>query len=788
MSAFAECPSVLLDVTFVLQLQPSMRLEHISDSVIDFTGYSAAEYAAKPRLWLGAVDPRDRQLMLSAFNAAQTELTTMNLRFRTRDGDSIWAHQISRTVRTPDGMVLLYGSLTRIPAPTTLANVDDRYQMLAEDADDVVLQTDLAGRVVWVSDSITSVGWTPAELLGTQVSRMVWPDDRRVVHDIHRRVVQGQTVSGVIVRIRTADSAVRFISTTARPARNAQDAIVGSIVGWHDVDEVAQAHSAAEAERQLLRATLDAQLDPQVLVEIIRDSAGAMMDCRFIEANPAACDFIGVPRDELVGQTLQSVRPGLLGEIDYERLAARIASRRPLVFNDYLLDSLAGVRGRFDLRAVPVGDRLAVTWRDVTDRYEVARALAQSEARHRVLLEEGSDIVTFHDLDGGLRWISPAIQRLLGWQANDSALGQIMHPDDVEVMKTAREELEAGAESVSRRLRLRHRDGHYRWMQATARAVRDERGNVLSFVVVTRDIEDQVTAEQALETSESRYRLLAEHATDVVYQVSAEGITEWISDGVTAILGFTPDDLVGRSGLEMVVPEDRDYVDAVAREAWGGRRSNARFRLLTKDGGSRWVEATMHVVRGDAQEPLGFVGGWRDVQAEVEAQEALDLRARTDDLTGLLNRREALAQLVHSLAMGNGHRDQLAVAFCDVDAFKSINDSLGHSVGDRLLRTVADRIRGCVRSADTVARVGGDEILLILRGVRTLDDAMAIAEKVRLAVRAPIEMEGQLVPTSVSVGVTMATEDDDVDALVARADRAMYLAKAAGRDQVVRVL
>ena len=114
MSAFAECPSVLLDVTFVLQLQPSMRLEHISDSVIDFTGYSAAEYAAKPRLWLGAVDPRDRQLMLSAFNAAQTELTTMNLRFRTRDGDSIWAHQISRTVRTPDGMVLLYGSLTRI--------------------------------------------------------------------------------------------------------------------------------------------------------------------------------------------------------------------------------------------------------------------------------------------------------------------------------------------------------------------------------------------------------------------------------------------------------------------------------------------------------------------------------------------------------------------------------------------------------------------------------------------------------------------------------------------------
>ena len=139
-----------------------------------------------------------------------------------------------------------------------------------------------------------------------------------------------------------------------------------------------------------------------------------------------------------MGQTLQSVRPGLLGEIDYERLAA---DRESQAAGLQRLSVGFPCRCPRSIRPASsaVGDRLAVTWRDVTDRYEVTRALAQSGPspgaaggqRHRHL----------HDLDGGLRWISPAIQRLLGWQANDSALGQIMHPDDVEVMKTAREEL-----------------------------------------------------------------------------------------------------------------------------------------------------------------------------------------------------------------------------------------------------------------------------------------------------------------------------------------------------------
>jgi diguanylate cyclase (GGDEF)-like protein/PAS domain S-box-containing protein len=790
LAADQDCFGTLLDVTYALQLQPEVRLEYISESVVDLTGYRQGDYTANPRLWLGAVDPRDRELMLTAFNADPSTSTMMNLRVRTRAGGSVWVHQIARTVVTKGDVLLLCAGLTRIPDPSESdAAVDGRYRMVAEGADDVVLETDRAGHVLWVSDSITSSGWSPQRLLGTALGELLAERDRGVVAEIHSRVLDGETVSGVIVRMVTADGKLRFISTTARPARDAQGHVCGAVLGWHDVDEVARAHRTAEVERQLLRATLDAQLDAQVLMEALRDRGDTIVDFRFIEANPAACRFLGLERQELVGQTVSDVDPGVLGGAEFARLSRVITERVPLVLNDFAYRPLNGRAGRFDLRAVPVDDGLAVTWRDVTERFAAAQALVESEQRYRVLLEESSDIVAFQDVDGSVRWISPAVRRLLGWSPDDAMTDPValVHPDDLPMARSVLRELLGGEDSASTRLRLRRIDGAYRWMQATARAVRGERGEVLSIVVVIHDIQAQMDSQEALAASEARYRLLAEHATDVVYQVSVDGITEWVSDGVRSILGFSPQELIGKPGLDLIVPDDRERVVRDTEEALAGLSKSTRFRMPTKDGDVRWVEATVHAVLDDDGHPIRMVGGWRDIQAEVEAEQALDARARTDDLTGLVNRREALAQLVHSLSSGDSHRDQLAVAFCDIDRFKGINDSLGHRAGDRLLQIVVTRIQSCVRSEDIVARVGGDEILLILRGVRSMDDAMAIAEKVRLAVREPAQLDGQIVPTSISIGVTMAAADDDVDALVARADQAMYLAKEAGRDQVVRL-
>ncbi len=785
-----DVAAVLLDVVYVLQLEPELCLEYVSDPVEEFLGYSAAELLTDPRLWEHVLDPRDRDRMLVALNAEIGVTTHLTVRLIGKDQRVMWSQQTSRRIRREDGSVAVYGALNHITSRQVTearAGIDPR--RLAEDVSDVVLQTDLDGRIVWVSESVeTLTGWKPQDLVGAIGRELVDEQELELAQSVRADALRGRSRSGVVFRIPTASGDHRFISVIARPARDAEGVVEGVIIGWRDVDEVMRARLAAESERQILRATLDTLPDPQVLVEAVRREDGTVGDFCFMEANPAACQALGHPRERIVGALLSQVDPPLHASRIVARLAATLDGGKPQVINNHPHTHSTGQVRRYDIRAVAVRDALTVTWRDVTERFEEAASLAQSEARYRLILEESSDMVSFHEPQGHVQWVSPAIERLLGWAPTDvggDRLLELIHRDDGPAIAETRDRLLAGAESASTRFRMRTTDGAFRWLEATARAVRDEDQTVLSLVVVTHDIQSQMDYEEALAQSRQRYRLLAENATDVVYRASPDAVLEWVSEGVEAVLGFTPGELVGCSVKDLASPEDRDFVGHAIAESLAGNRRSARLRLFTKPGGTRWVDVTIHPVLDDAGRPSGFVGGWRDIETEVATETALDQRARTDDLTGLLNRREVMAEMAERLSPDGAARQPFAVAFCDLDDFKTINDTMGHAVGDRLLQIVADRIRECLRASDKVARVGGDEMLLLLDGVGELNSAVAVAEKVRQAVASPVQINGYQVPGSVSIGVTLADEHDDVDALAARADRAMYRAKQAGRNRVV---
>jgi diguanylate cyclase (GGDEF)-like protein len=177
------------------------------------------------------------------------------------------------------------------------------------------------------------------------------------------------------------------------------------------------------------------------------------------------------------------------------------------------------------------------------------------------------------------------------------------------------------------------------------------------------------------------------------------------------------------------------------------------------------------------------------VQARSEsrrsaAEAELDRRARFDDLTGLPNRAEALGLVTASLRQTRRHGDRLDVLFVDVDGFKDINDRHGHLCGDAVLVSVAERLRTCLRVGDFAARIGGDEFLVGLHGALSTAVAVAAADRIREAVVQPLDVQGVRVQPAVSIGVTRATAEDDVDSVLARADAAMYEAKRRGRNQV----
>ena len=239
--------------------------------------------------------------------------------------------------------------------------------------------------------------------------------------------------------------------------------------------------------------------------------------------------------------------------------------------------------------------------------------------------------------------------------------------------------------------------------------------------------------------------------------------------------------------VEFVHPDDLDRVlsDITTLTPDGGVMSRQRIRGA--DGTYHWVESNTRAYTDAAGVEDGFLTSLRVVDELVATEHELARRAHVDDLTGLMNRAEMLQQLSGMMAKGRRRGDNVAILFCDIDWFKSVNDKYGHAAGDEVLRVTAQRIAATIRQDDVAARFGGDEILVALTGVRDREEALIVAEKVRHACRDDIDVVDAVVHVTVSIGVAFASAGEPVDEVIADADRAMYQAKKTGRDRVVTV-
>lgn len=298
---------------------------------------------------------------------------------------------------------------------------------------------------------------------------------------------------------------------------------------------------------------------------------------------------------------------------------------------------------------------------------------------------------------------------------------------------------------------------------------------------------DQAEAERVRADAEARYRLLSDNSVDVVVRLRGTTIV-WVSPSVQDVFGDSPQQWVDGDFLSHIHPDDVGGFEAALRTAETDKVAvNIRFRFRGTNGRYHWVDGRgKPFIDGDGRMD-GTTGAMRIIDDKVEAEQKLERLARFDTLTGLANRVETIVRLNAALTKPRSPGLRLGVLFCDIDNFKSVNDTWGHATGDVVLEKIADRVRDCVRAGDTVGRMGGDEIVVLLPGLHDIEEAARIAETIRLHAAEPIHCCGETFHVTLSIGVTLANADESADAVTARADTAMYQAKSDGRNRISRL-
>lgn len=319
-------------------------------------------------------------------------------------------------------------------------------------------------------------------------------------------------------------------------------------------------------------------------------------------------------------------------------------------------------------------------------------------------------------------------------------------------------------------------DGQPRWLEVNLLPHVAPDGTPQSAFVMINDITKHRLAERAVRESEERLSKFM-HATVEGIVFHKDGLVTDANPPILALTGYSFDEMIGRHVLSFIAP---DHVARVLAVMSAGQETTYELAILAKDGSTIPVEFIVRtMLRNGERVRMTIVRDMRDRHA---AQARIHHLAHHDVLTGLPNRGAFLERLDQLMAAARESGDRLALLFMDLDHFKRVNDSLGHLVGDLLLKSVASRITECLRASDLVARFGGDEFMVLLPAANQRSDVEEVAHKLLRAIEVPVEIEGQSISVTPSIGVALFPDHgDNPSTLIKHADTAMYVAKSRGR-------
>lgn len=555
-------------------------------------------------------------------------------------------------------------------------------------------------------------------------------------------------------------------------------------------------------------------LDQQTLMEyraILENASVGILftrDRKVLHCNPKLNEIFGYAEGELIGQPGQIF---YLSDEDYSRMgrmAGPALTRGESVAMEYTMRCKDGSPVLCQLRVKPVSaDNTAegTIWivEDVTDRRRAEAAMQELMRRQEAILENASVGIMF-TRNGLIELANPRFDAILGWQLG-GLLGQLtrvfFRSDEnyTEFGKTIGSRLGAGELIEIEWLNTR-KDGSAVWCRHLAKAVTASPGN-LSTIWITEDISDKKIADDALlsahheledrvlertrelQVAHQRMQAVIDSSPLAIYTRDLQGkLTSW-NPAAERIFGRSEDQVLGRK-LDFVHSDEVTHSDDLLRRVMAGETIvGVELTRRVQSGPEIEISVSFVPLNDEFGKLYGVLTMVSDIGERKANERKVAYLAYHDALTGLPNRLLLEDRLMQAMAQADRSKSKVSLLFLDLDNFKRINDTLGHAVGDLLLKEVANRLRESVRDTDTVSRQGGDEFVVLLGELTDSDSALPVITKLLQRLEEPFFAEGHELSTSTSIGVTLYPDDgQDFDTLRKKADMAMYRAKEAGRN------
>ena len=440
-----------------------------------------------------------------------------------------------------------------------------------------------------------------------------------------------------------------------------------------------------------------------------------------------------------------------------------------------------------DVRADGVVDGFFLMVLDITERHHAELALARSEALVRTITDRTPGLISRMDRDYRYTFANAHYERW--FSLPESPVGktvtEVFGQRVFDEVRARLDEALAGHDVLFDVGNPLQAPGAPAFLQVQYVPERDERGRVIGLYSLVTDRTEEQRARDRIEASERQLRAVTDNLPMLITYVDADERLRFMNGTFKDWLGVDRTQAVGRPLAEVVGAEHFEARREHLHAALAGRRVEFEVVSRTLQGPRHLQTVYIPDLRDDGA-VRGIFTLSTDVTAMKNVQQELQRLARVDTLTGLANRRQFDELLEQALARYRRAKRPLALIFLDIDHFKAINDTHGHGAGDMVLKEFAARLLGSVRETDAAARLSGDEFVVILDGLRTRDEAAAVADKLLQAIRVPMAIGDTVLHVTASMGLACLDGSVEIDAkaLMVRADRALYRAKEGGRDSL----